>query len=134
MPPKRDRNFKTLTHESTNYEGKIDSPPDDDRDPFEGSDDGDDRVLVSITRTFESEARLAVYVRRTDADRYPSGYKYRMHYGYPHEPPVVRYDNSHGDGEHHRHDGDAVEILDDFPGIGELYRRFRTEVERHERN
>lgn len=89
-------------------------------------------VLVDVRRELPSGARYEVYLRRADdIELYPSGYKYRMYYGFPGEEPVLLYDNGHRYGEHHEHRGDDVTTLDD-PDVLDLYEAFKREVLEHE--
>lgn len=61
------------------------------------------------------------------SEKHPEGVTYAIHYG-PTDggPPYLRYDNSHG--IHERHEEERTERVDDFPGVGPLLRRFRTEA------
>lgn len=60
------------------------------------------------------------------SDRFPEGVKYAFHYGRAGaDAPIVRYDNHHGTHEVHR----GSEVADiDFPGLPDLYRRWRAEL------
>lgn len=70
-------------------------------------------------------ARVRVLAVPT-SDRFPEGLKYAFHYGEAGgDTPIVRYDNHHGPHEVHR--GSNVDEID-FPGLQELYRRWRSEL------
>jgi len=72
---------------------------------------------------------VAVVIRRTDDDRYPSGWAYSLHLGVIGGDTVLRYDNAHERTKgHERHTGDDVEIVR-FPGMLVLYDRFKREAE-----
>lgn len=72
---------------------------------------------------------LAVTIRKTDDGKYPSGWDYSLHLGELGGPTVLRYDNAHERTKgHERHTADGVEIIE-FPGMLELYDRFRREAE-----
>lgn len=86
---------------------------------------------------YEDGTVVRVSVRRTDAEAYPSGWRYTLHYGVLTAGPdtledgtIRRYDNAHEDTKgHERHvapdpDPDPVE----FPGMAELYERFWDEI------
>lgn len=60
------------------------------------------------------------------SSKYPEGVKYRLHYGTLDGETIIRFDNSHG--VHEKHVGDQVKEIE-FPGMGELHRRFKQEVE-----
>lgn len=71
----------------------------------------------------------SVTVIRTDADHYPSGWKYSLHYGTRDGTTLLRYDNAHEEMKgHERHTHDDVEEVE-FPGMMELYRQFQTEIQ-----
>ena len=73
-------------------------------------------------------------------DRYPPGACYALHYGVadPTNPPdnvewpigpqqgtMLRYDNDHGDGTHHRHVGGDLDPDYEFPGsVAAVYEQF----------
>jgi hypothetical protein len=60
------------------------------------------------------------------SDRFPEGIKYAFHYGKAGaDDPIVRYDNHHG--THEVHYGSEVQEID-FPGLAELYGRWRAEL------
>lgn len=70
-----------------------------------------------------------VTIRATEDDSYPSGWDYSLHVGEVGGETVLRYDNAHeGTKGHERHTRDGVEIVE-FPGMLELYERFKREVE-----
>lgn len=91
-----------------------------------------ERVVIDETKVdYEKEIVREEFIRRTDdIETYPSGWKYRLHYGTLDGETIVRYDNSHG--EHERHppeDGESIE----FESMEELWKRFEKEVAEHER-
>jgi hypothetical protein len=67
---------------------------------------------------------------RTDDPKYPSGYRYTLHYGYTDDRgTIVRYDNENETpGRHERHTQDGVETIE-FPGMVTLRDRFIEEVD-----
>jgi len=72
---------------------------------------------------------LHVRVRETDAEAYPCGYDYALHYGTTDGETLLRYDNAHERTKgHERHTVDGDERIE-FPGMYELVRRFYAEVE-----
>ena len=84
------------------------------------------------------------FIYPANIERYPPGACYALHYGVdtPTDPPdgvewpvgpeqgtMLRYDNDHGDGTHHRHVGGDLDSDYEFPGsIAEIYRRFFAEI------
>lgn len=72
---------------------------------------------------------LRVLIRQTDSEQYPSGWSYSLHFGeIGDDDPILRYDNSHERLKgHERHTGGEVEQIE-FPGMFDLYDRFRREV------
>lgn len=58
---------------------------------------------------------------RTDDPKYPSGFRYSLHYGYVDgRGTILRYDNENETvGCHERHDADGVARIE-FPGMMEL--------------
>ena len=72
---------------------------------------------------------VAVTIRQTEAEKYPSGWDYGLHLGDVGGDTILRYDNAHERAKgHERHTQDGVEIIE-FPGMLTLYDRFRREVE-----
>lgn len=70
-----------------------------------------------------------VTIIRTDAGAYPSGWKYSLHYGEIGGQTLLRYDNAHERTKgHERHSPDGTDDIE-FPGMAELYQRFRREIE-----
>lgn len=67
---------------------------------------------------------------RTDDPKFPSGYRYSLHYGYTDgRGTILRYDNENRTpGRHERHTSEGVEEIA-FPGIMELRDRFLTEID-----
>lgn len=87
---------------------------------------------ATIVRRYESvhaDSHVeSVTIVRTDADAYPSGWKYSLHYGEIRGPTLLRYDNAHERTKgHERHTPTGVETID-FPGMETLYRRFEREI------
>jgi hypothetical protein len=76
----------------------------------------------------------AVTVIRTENEAYPSGWKYSLHFGTLDGETLLRYDNAHERTKgHERHTGEGVETIE-FPGMEQLYDRFRSEIRtRYER-
>lgn len=71
----------------------------------------------------------SVTISRTDADAYPSGWKYALHFGEIGGQTLLRYDNAHERMKgHERHTPDGTRSIE-FPGMEALYRRFRKEIE-----
>lgn len=93
----------------------------------------DDEPLVQYTDEHDDGTVERVLVRRTTDATYPSGWRYSLHYGTTDGETIVRYDNAHETTKgHERHVGDRVAVID-FPGMMELYDRFRREVEQYRR-
>jgi len=70
-----------------------------------------------------------VRIRRTDDDKYPSGWDYTLHYGTTSGETLLRYDNAHERHKgHERHAEDDVEEIE-FPGMSKLLERFQQEVD-----
>lgn len=69
-------------------------------------------------------------ILQTDDTRFPSGYRYALHYGYTDgRRTILRYDNENETpGRHERHTADGIETIE-FPGMVTLRRRFINEVE-----
>lgn len=67
---------------------------------------------------------------QTDNERFPSGYRYALHYGYTDgRGTILRYDNENQTpGRHERHTPRGVERIE-FPGMIELRDRFLEEIE-----
>lgn len=72
---------------------------------------------------------VAVTIRQTEAETYPSGWDYRLHLGDVGGDTILRYDNAHERTKgHERHTQDGVVIIE-FPGMLTLYDRFKREAE-----
>lgn len=72
---------------------------------------------------------VAVTIRQTEDDTYPSGWDYSLHLGEVGGDTILRYDNAHERTKgHERHTRDAVERIE-FPGMLALYDRFKREAE-----
>lgn len=70
-----------------------------------------------------------VTIRRTEDDTYPSRWRYSLHLGAVGGETLVRYDNAHERTKgHERHTENSVETIE-FPGMLELYERFKRDVE-----
>lgn len=70
-----------------------------------------------------------VHIRRTDDEKYPSGWDYALHYGIVEGQTLLRYDNAHERTKgHERHTPDGTEEIE-FPGMYELLDRFHREVD-----
>jgi len=69
-------------------------------------------------------------IYRTDDPKFPSGYRYALHYGYTDgRGTILRYDNENQTpGRHERHTPDGIEEIE-FPGMLALRDRFLTEIE-----
>jgi hypothetical protein len=67
---------------------------------------------------------------RTDDEKFPSGYRYALHYGYTDgRGTILRYDNENQTpGRHERHTHDNVKKIK-FPGMMELREQFLKEIE-----
>lgn len=87
----------------------------------------DDEVSVETNyrRIVGDRVIRAKVLRVPESEKFPTGVKYRLHFGTVEGETIVRYDNSHG--VHERHEGDAVERID-YPGIRALVERFEDEV------
>lgn len=86
-----------------------------------------------VVRDYETVHGLghveAVTIIRTDSADYPSGWNYSLHYGEIGGQTLLRSDNAHELSKgHERHTPGSVETIE-FPGMDELYRRFRREIE-----
>lgn len=70
----------------------------------------------------------SVTVIRTGSETYPSGWKYSLHFGTLDGETLLRYDNAHERTKgHERHTQDGIETIE-FPGMEQLYDRFRSEI------
>lgn len=77
----------------------------------------------------DGEYVLSVTIRKTDNEKYPSGWDYSFHLGELGGPTILRYDNAHERTKgHERHTTDGVEEIE-FPGMLALYERFEREAE-----
>lgn len=90
--------------------------------------------MASYTTIEDWQAVKAGYVvdvtiRTTDDETYPSGWDYSLHLGEVGGDTLLRYDNAHELTKgHERHAGDEIGQID-FPGMLELYDRFKREVD-----
>ncbi|MFW5900157.1 MAG: toxin-antitoxin system TumE family protein [Halodesulfurarchaeum sp.] len=72
---------------------------------------------------------VAVTIRQTEAEKYPSGWDYGLHLGDVGGETILRYDNAHERTKgHERHTQHGVEIIE-FPGMLTLYERFKRDAE-----
>ena len=86
-------------------------------------------TTIADWRDVEAGHVVAVTIRQTTADQYPSGWDYSLHLGEIGGETVLRYDNAHERTKgHERHTRDGVEHID-FPGMLALYDRFKREAE-----
>lgn len=88
-------------------------------------------TLIDYT-DYDSDAERveSVTVVETDDSEYPSGWKYRLHYGTTDGETLVRYDNSHERNKgHERHVGGDTERIE-FTSMDDMLRRFYDDVER----
>jgi len=71
-------------------------------------------------------------ILRTDDRKFPSGYRYALHYGYTDgRGTILRYDNENRTpGRHERHTSDGVATIA-FPGMIELRERFLDETDEY---
>lgn len=70
-----------------------------------------------------------VRVRRTEDEKYPSGWDYALHYGTTDGVTLLRYDNAHERTKgHERHTPGGVEKIE-FPGMSDLLTRFHREID-----
>jgi len=90
----------------------------------------DTERLVDETRWFEGgRVARAVILEVPRSEKYPDGYKVRLHYGTEEGKTLLRYDNSHGVFEKHTEEGDTESVdLDYF----EAYERFKEYVKEKE--
>ncbi len=86
-------------------------------------------VVRDYERTHGPGHVESVTIIQTDADVYPSGWNYSLHYGEIGGQTLLRYDNAHEHTKgHERHTPEGVESIE-FPGMETLFRRFRREIE-----
>lgn len=87
----------------------------------------EDNLDIDFTNRREGMVR-SVTIRETDDPSYPCSWKYSLHFGDMEGNTVLHYDNAHEDTKgHERHTADGVELID-FPGMHDLYDRFKREV------
>lgn len=90
-------------------------------------DDGSDvTVLLDDNVQSENRVRDRTVLSVPKSSKFPEGVKYALHYGTRDGETIIRYDNAHG--VHEKHEGENVEEIE-YPGIGELNRRFLKEIE-----
>ena len=99
-------------------------------------DDVEEGVLLKDRDVLPSGARYDIFVRRVRGEElFPSGFKYRLYYGFPdNDAPVLLYDNGHRGGDHHRHVDGELDDDYEFPGMESLYQRFLDEVRHYEQH
>lgn len=86
-------------------------------------------TTIEDWKTVEDGYVVAVTIRQTEADTYPSGWDYGLHLGEVDGDTILRYDNGHERTKgHERHTQDGVEVIE-FPGMLALYNRFKRDVE-----
>ncbi|PSQ17463.1 hypothetical protein BRD00_07050 [Halobacteriales archaeon QS_8_69_26] len=86
-------------------------------------------TTVADWQDVEGNYVVDVTIRRTDDEKYPSGWDYSLHLGEIGGDTLLRYDNAHERVKgHERHTREGDEEVE-FPGMLPLYDRFLTEVE-----
>ena len=97
-----------------------------------GRDDID--VLYDYRVEHPNGAIEEVFIARVPATEvYPEGLSYRMNYTRPNtDEPLVRFDNGHKHGEHHKHTPNGRETVE-FEGIEPLMKSFQTTIDDYER-
>jgi hypothetical protein len=98
----------------------------------------DDLDGLNRVEKYADDTVVRVFVMRTSADAYPSGWAYKLHYGATRpEPPATlddgtirRYDNSHEDTKGHELHAapDPEPTTIEFPGMVELWDRFWSDI------
>ena len=88
--------------------------------------------MVTVIENEEEREGTRVIRRkilRTDDPKFPSGYRYALHYGHTDDRgTILRYDNENQiAGRHERHTSEAIEEIE-FPGMMELGDRFPEEI------
>ena len=85
-------------------------------------------TVIEDWQSVEARYVLDVTIRKTEDDKYPSGWDYSLHLGKVGGDTVLRYDNAHERTKgHERHTRGEVEYID-FPGMLDLYDRFEAEA------
>lgn len=86
-------------------------------------------TTIEDWRDVEDGYVVDVTIRRTEAEKYPSGWDYGLHLGEVGGDTILRYDNAHERTKgHERHIRTDVESIE-FPGMLTLYSRFKREAE-----
>ena len=110
------------------------------------ADDGSPEVVYEKRKVVRTGVLVRYkFIYPAADERYPPGACYALHYGIadPADPPedvewpigpeqgtMLRYDNDHGDGTHHRHVGGGLDSEYEFPGsVAAVYDRFFRETE-----
>nr|WP_276279226.1 DUF6516 family protein [Halorussus sp. DT72] len=74
-------------------------------------------TVIEDWQSVEAGYVLDVTIRKTEDDKYPSGWDYSLHLGEVGGDTVLRYDNAHERTKgHERHTRGEVEYID-FPGM-----------------
>lgn len=88
-----------------------------------------DHTVIEDWKSVEGGVVLSVTIRKTEDETYPSGWDYSLHLGHVGGDTILRYDNAYERTKgHERHTDDGVEYIE-FPGLLELYNRFKREAE-----
>lgn len=86
-------------------------------------------ITVEDWRAVEDRYVVDVTIRQTEDRQYPCGWDYSLHLGKVGGDTILRYDNAHERTKgHERHTENSVETIE-FPGMLELYERFKRDVE-----
>lgn len=93
----------------------------------------DYRTRVQYTSLGPAGLVESVTIRETTAPEYPSGWDYSLHLGTVSGIDLLRYDNAHERTKGHELHTPAGDYEIEFPGMGVLLVRFRTEVEVYKR-
>ena len=98
----------------------------------------DDLDGINRAEKYDDDTVVRVFVMRTSAEAYPSGWAYKLHYGAtrPNPPEMLddgtirRYDNSHEDIKGHEVHAapDPEPTTIEFPGMVALWDRFWDEI------
>lgn len=99
-----------------------------------GDERGDIEVLYDYRVEHPTGAIEEVFIARAPVtEAYPEGLSYRMNYIRPNvDEPIVRFDNGHKYGEHHKHTPDGRETVE-FEGIEALLKEFQATIDNYER-
>ncbi len=99
-----------------------------------GNERDDIGVLYDYRVEHPSGAIEEVFIVRVPVtEAYPDGLSYRLNYTRPNtDEPIVRFDNGHKYGEHHKHMPDGRETVE-FEGIEPLLTEFQATIDDYER-